>query len=304
MEDAILSGFIERVIDAGEVRIRVRTAGDGPAVLLLHGYPETSAMWHGVAPALAERFSVVLADLRGYGASDKPVGSDDHATYAKRAMALDQVRVMDVLGHDRFAVVGHDRGGRVAHRMALDHADRIRALAVLDIVPTLHMFEHVDRAMATEYFHWFLLARPAPLPERLIGADPDAWFDSRFRGRHGGGRPFDGAALDEYRRAFRDPATIHATCEDYRAAASIDLVHDRADRDEGRRVTAPLLVLWGRSSYVGRDHDPLAVWRAYADDVTGEPIDADHYVAEEAPDPTRDRLAAFLGAVEAGEEGR
>jgi haloacetate dehalogenase len=289
-----VNGFAERLLDAGEVRIRVRTAGSGPAVLLLHGYPETSAMWHGVAPALAERHSVVLADLRGYGGSDKPAGSEDHATYAKRAMARDGVGVMAALGHDRFAVVGHDRGGRVAHRMALDHPDRIAAVAVLDIVPTLHMFDNVDRAMATEYVHWFFLARPAPLPERLIGADPDAWFDSRFRGRHGGGLPFEEAALEEYRAAFRDPATIHATCEDYRAAATIDLAHDRADRDAGRRVTVPLFVLWGRSSYVGRNHDPLAIWRAYADDVTGEPIDADHYLAEEAPGPVTDRLRDFL----------
>ena len=290
----ILPGFDERIVDTGEVRIRVRTAGEGEPVLLLHGYPETLAMWHRVAPVLAERFAVVLADLRGYGASDKPRCSADQSTYAKRAMAIDQVRAMEQLGHERFAVVGHDRGGRVAHRMALDHPDRVTAVAVLDIVPTLHMFEHVDRAMATEYFHWFFLARPADLPERLIGADPDAWLDSRFRGRHGGGSRLDPGALDEYRRAFRDPATIHATCSDYRAAATIDLEHDRADRDAGRRVTAPLLALWGTHSYVGRSFDPVAAWRGYAHDVTGTAIEADHYLAEEAPEPTAAALLTFL----------
>jgi haloacetate dehalogenase len=290
----ILPGFDERTVDVGGIRIHARTAGSGAPVLLLHGYPETLAMWHRVAPALAERHAVVLADLRGYGGSDKPGPGIGDAAYAKRAMALDQVRLMAALGHGRFAVVGHDRGGRVAHRLALDHPLRVSAVAVLDIVPTLHMYEQVDRAMASEYFHWFFLSRADGLPERLIGADPDAWFESRFRGRHAGADPFDPVALDEYRRAFHDPATIAATCADYRAAATIDLEHDRADRDAGRRVTAPVLALWGRESYVGRDFDPPAVWRLYATDVSGIAVAADHYVAEEAPEPTIAALRAFL----------
>jgi haloacetate dehalogenase len=180
--------------------------------------------------------------------------------------------------------------------MTLDHPERVTAIAVLDIVPTLHMFEHVDRAMATAYFHWFFLARPEPLPERLIGADPDAWIDSRFAGRHAGGLAFDADALAEYRAAFRDPAVIHASCEDYRAAATIDLVHDRASRGEGRKITVPLLAAWGRHSYVGRSFDVEAVWRAFADDVTAAPVDADHYLAEEAPDAVGAALAGFLEA--------
>jgi haloacetate dehalogenase len=291
---AILPGFDERMVDAGGVRIHARTAGSGAPVLLLHGYPETLSMWHRVAPALAERYAVVLADLRGYGGSDKPDPRGDAAAYAKRAMALDQVRLMAALGHGRFAVVGHDRGGRVAHRMALDHPDRVSAVAVLDIVPTLHMYEHVDLAMATEYGHWFFLSRADGLAERLIGADPDAWFESRFHGRHAGADPFDPVALDEYRRAFRDPATIAATCADYRAAATIDLEHDRADRDAGRRVTAPVLVLWGRESYVGRHFDPAGVWTSYTTDVSGVAVAADHYIVEEAPEDTIAALRAFL----------
>ena len=290
----LLPGFDERLVDVGEAHIRARCAGSGPPLLLLHGYPETLVMWHRVAPALVDAFTVVLADLRGYGGSSKPASTGDDTTYATRTMADDQVRLMELLGHERFAVAGHDRGGRVAHRMALDHADRIVSVAVLDIVPTLHMFENVDRAMATSYFHWFFLARPGGLPESLIGADPDAWLASRFRGRHRGPSPFDPAALEEYRRAFRDPATIAATCADYRAAASIDLVHDRADRDAGRRVTAPLLALWGSASYVGRNFDPGRVWQGYADRVTATAVDADHYVAEEAPAATGDALLRFL----------
>jgi haloacetate dehalogenase len=290
----LLSGFDERMIEAGGIRMRVRTAGSGPPLLLLHGYPQSLLMWHRVAPALAEGHAVVLADLRGYGSSDKPVVSEDGRTYAKRTMAADQVAVMEALGHRRFAVVGHDRGARVGHRLALDHPDRIAAIAVLDIIPTLHMFEHVDRAMASEYFHWFFLARPDGLPERLLMSDPDAWIDSRFQGRHAGGQPIDPIALAEYRSAFRDPAMIKATCADYRAAGSIDLAHDRADRAAGRRVEAPLLVLWGRASYVGRNFDPVLVWRDYARDVFGAALDADHYLAEEAPGPTLTALTPFL----------
>lgn len=293
----LLDGFEPCPMRLDDVTIDVRVRGGGPPVLLLHGYPQSKVMWHRVAPRLAERFTVVLADLRGYGASGKPPGDPRHETYAKRTMAADMLAVMTRLGHDRFAVVGHDRGGRVAHRMALDAAERIDAVAVLDIVPTHHMFGHVDRTMASTYFHWFFLALEGDLPERLIGADPEAWIRSRFERRHAGGLPFDESALAEYVDRFRDPRTVHATCEDYRAAASIDLVHDDADLASGNRVRCPLLALWGARSYVGRNFDVTPVWRDYADDVTGHAVDADHYLAEEAPAPTVAALQEFLNGV-------
>lgn len=293
----LLGGFAPQTIDAGDVHIQARVGGQGPALLLLHGYPQSMVMWHRVAPRLSGDFTVVLADLRGYGASDKPPGGPDHAEYTKRVMADDMVTVMSRLGHERFAVVGHDRGGRVAHRMALDAPDRATAVAVLDIVPTRHMFTHVDRAMATSYFHWFFLALGSDLPETLINADPEAWIDSRFAGRHAGGSPIDPLALEEYRRAFRDPRTVHGSCEDYRAASGPDLALDHADHAAGRRMSQPTLALWGSKSYVGRTFDVLEVWRDYASDVTGHPIAADHYLAEEAPDATADAIQRFLQGV-------
>jgi haloacetate dehalogenase len=289
----LLPGFAHRPVEVGPVRIHVRTAGSGPPVLLLHGYPQSMVMWHRVAPALAVEFTVVLADLRGYGASDKPTGGSP-GTYAKRAMSADMLGVMTALGHHRFAVVGHDRGGRVAHRMALDAAERVSALAVLDIVPTLHMFTHVDRAMATSYFHWFFLTVGGGLPEALIDGDPRAWVRSRFRGRHAGGEGFDPAAMAEYERWFSDPRTVHATCEDYRAAATTDLELDREDHARGRRVTQPLLALAGASSYVGQTFPLAEVWSQYATDVTASTVAADHYLAEEAPGQTLAALQPFL----------
>lgn len=275
-------------VDCDGIEIAAEVRGTGPAVLLLHGYPETKAMWNDVADELARDHTVVAADLRGYGDSAKPRG--EH--YAKRDMAADQVTLMRQLGHDRFAVIGHDRGGRVGHRMALDHPDAVTALAVLDIVPTLHMFENVDRAMATAYFHWFFLARGDGMPEALISADRETWLRSRFTGRR-----HDGDALpdayDEYLRCF-DVDTVHASGADYRAAAGIDLEHDRADREAGRTVDIPVLALWGAHSYVGRNFDVLATWAPYAPGVTGAAIPADHYLAEEAPQPTAAALRAFL----------
>ena len=272
--------------DGTEIAAEVR--GSGPAVLLLHGYPETKAMWNDVAEELARDHTVVAADLRGYGDSAKPRG----AHYAKRDMARDQVTLMRMLGHDRFAVVGHDRGGRVGHRMALDHPDTVTALAVLDIVPTLHMFENVDRAMATAYFHWFFLARGDGMPEALISADRETWLRSRFTGRRHDGDALP-AAYGEYLRCF-DVDTVHASGADYRAAAGIDLEHDRADRESGRTLDIPVLALWGRHSYVGSNFDVLATWAPYAPRVTGAAIEADHYLAEEAPQPTASALRAFL----------
>ena len=285
--------FDRRYVDVDGVVIHARVAGSGPAILLLHGYPESSYMWRHVAPALTSDFTVVAADLRGYGESDAPADDADHLTYSRRAMAADQVGLMSALGHERFAVAGHDRGGRVAHRMALDHPERVERVAVLDIVPTLHMFENVDRAMAQSYFHWFFLNQPFDLPERLITADPEGWIASRFRGRTSSPWRVEADALEEYVRAFRNPARVAATCADYRAAASIDLVHDREDRLASRRITAPLLAVWGASSYVGRHFDVTRVWQDYAEDVSGVAAPSDHYVPEEAPDLTVRLLTRF-----------
>jgi haloacetate dehalogenase len=293
----LLDGFDDCPVDLDGVRINVRRAGAGRPLLLLHGYPQTMVMWHRIAPSLAGDFAVVLADLRGYGGSSKPEGGPGHRNYAKRVMASDLLTVMTRLGHDRFAVVGHDRGGRVAHRMALDAADRVVGLAVLDIVPTRHMFLHVNRAMATSYFHWFFLTVGEGLPEKLINGNPGAWIDSRFAGRHAGGLPIDDAAMAEYRRVFTDPRAVHATCEDYRAAAGPDLELDQQDYAAGLRVRQPLLALWGTRSYVGRTFDVAAVWRSYATAVSAGAVDADHYLAEEAPRPTDGALREFLAGL-------
>lgn len=276
-------------VDCNGVRISAEISGSGSPVLLLHGYPETKAMWSAVAPRLAQRHTVVAADLRGYGDSDKPAGE----RYSKREMAADQLVLMNVLGFERFAVAGHDRGGRVGHRLALDHPDAVSGLAVLDIVPTLHMFDNVDLAMATSYFHWFFLALSDGTPEALLRAAPNTWLASRFRGRALRPDAISDEAYAEYQRCF-DDATIAASCADYRAAASIDLEHDRADREAGRTLGMPLLALWGDSSYVGRNFDVPEVWRTYAPSVRGHSIRADHYLAEEAPEDTATALLDFF----------
>jgi haloacetate dehalogenase len=288
------ASFARHVIDTGEVRINTHVSGDGPPVLLLHGYPQTHLIWHHVAPVLAHTYTVVLTDLRGYGDSGKPPSTPDHGAYSKRTMAHDQLLVMRDLGFDRFAVAGHDRGARVGHRLALDHPHAVTRLAVLDIVPTLHAFQHADAAFGLGYHHWFFLAAGDGIPERLIGADPEFWVRTRMRARHGGGTPFDPAAQDEYVRCFSDPETIHASCEDYRAAAGIDLRHDGIDAAEGRRVACPVLALWGEHSFVGRTYDVLDVWRRYATDVHGQALPCDHYVPEEAPTLTALLLGSFL----------
>lgn len=291
-----ISGLDRRrvAVPDGGPAINVAVGGDGPPVVLLHGYPQTHVMWHLVAPRLAERFTVVAADLRGYGDSDKPAPAPDHSTYAKRAMAHDVVSVMNELGFDTFDVVGHDRGARVGHRLALDHPDRVRSLAVLDIVPTLHKFEHADAAFGLGYYHWFFLAAGNGVPEALIGAAPEEWIRRRMEARHRGGTAFSEEAMAEYVRCFSDPAAIFASCADYRAAASIDLDHDRADRKAGRRITCPVLALWGADSFVGRTYDVLDVWSDYAESVQGHALSGDHYLAEELPAETFDRLVAFL----------
>ncbi|QIN78153.1 alpha/beta fold hydrolase [Rubrobacter marinus] len=285
-----------RVAGAEGVEINVVLGGEGPPVLLLHGYPQTHAMWHGVAPLLADAgFSVAAADLRGYGDSSKPGGDEAHVAYSKRAMADDMVRAMASLGFERFAVAGHDRGGRVGHRMALDHAGSVSRLAVLDILPTRHLFSTVDRNLATAYYHWFFLSQPYDFPETLIGGSR-SYFLRSVLGRYGStSETFAPEALAEYERCF-DERTVHASCEDYRAAASIDLSHDDSDRENGRRVECPLLALWGRNGAMHGLYSVLEVWRAYAGDVRGRPVDAGHYLAEERPEETARELAAFLSA--------
>jgi haloacetate dehalogenase len=291
----VLEGFERLHVEARDAEINAVRGGSGPPVLLLHGYPQTYAMWHLVAPRLAEDFTVVAADLRGYGGSSKPFGSEDHATYSKRAMAADGVQIMESLGFTSFAVVGHDRGGRVGHRMALDHPDRVTKVAVLDIVPTRHVYATVGKELATAYYHWFFFIQPYDLPETLIGANPGYYLRRKLGGWGTSLDTFAPEALAEYERSFT-PATIHASCEDYRAAASIDLVHDNVDRDEGRKLTCPLLTLWGGQGVMERLYDVQEVWRGYAHDVRGKPLDAGHFLAEERPGETAQELLDFLKA--------
>jgi haloacetate dehalogenase len=290
----VFEGFERERIQTSETEIELVRWGEGPPVLLLHGYPQTHAMWHLLAPRLAEDFTVVAADLRGYGDSSKPFGEEDHSTYSKRAMAGDQAAVMESLGLDSFAVVGHDRGGRVAHRMALDYPDRVTKLAVLDIVPTRHIFETVGKELATAYYHWFFYIQPYDLPETLIGGNPSYYLRKKLGGWGTSLETFTQEALAEYERCF-DTATIHASCEDYRAAASIDLTHDGKDQDEGHKVECPLLALWGGRGVMERLYDVEAVWREYAIDVRGKPLDAGHFLAEERPTETIRELKEFLG---------
>jgi len=289
----VFEGFARERVETPGAEIALVRGGDGPPVLLLHGYPQTHAMWNRVAPTLADEFTVVATDLRGYGDSSKPFGDEDHATYSKRAMAGDQAAVMKSLDFDSFAVVGHDRGGRVGHRMALDYPERVTKLAVLDIVPTHHIFETVGKDLATAYYHWFFFVQPYDLPETLIGADPGYYLRKKLGGWGTPLETFAPEALAEYERCF-DDATIHASCEDYRAAASIDLVHDEADLDEGRKVECPLLALWAGRGVMEKTYDVEAVWREYANDVLGRPLDTGHFLAEERSEETAQELTTFL----------
>lgn len=272
--------------------INLRIAGSGPPLLLLHGYPQTHIMWHKLAPRLAERFTVVAADLRGYGDSGKPASDPQHRVYSKRATAADMVAVMQQLGFPRFRLAGHDRGGRVSHRLVLDHPQAVQQVAVLDIIPTLTLFETFNQAVATAYYHWFFLAQPVGHPERMIGADPDYYLESKLRAWSAGDDVYPPEAMAEYQRCFRDPATIHATCEDYRAGASIDLADDRADAD--KRIECPLLVLWGGKGIMHRHYDVLATWRDKALDVRGAAMPCGHFLPEEAPEETYQALSAFF----------
>jgi haloacetate dehalogenase len=296
-----IPGGTDRMVVADRGEIAVTTLGDGDPVLLLHGYPQTRAMWHGVAPLLAAGHTVVAADLPGYGESFRPAPSPDHSAHGKRALAGDLIQAMAALGHERFAVIGHDRGGRVAYRMALDHPGSVTALATLDVVPTGEVWQRADAQLALLYWHWGFLAQPAPLPERMIAGDPQAFFDHHVRalglGRAAGRYPAD--LMADYRRLLDDPTVVEAICEDYRAGATIDGVHDDADRDAGRRIECPTLALWsGRGALPKLYGEVLDVWRDWAGDVSGRAVDASHFMAEDEPAVVADHLLTLLARTE------
>jgi haloacetate dehalogenase len=285
-------------VDTGETRIFVRRSGAGPPILLLHGFPQTHLMWRGVAPLLARDFTVVCADLRGYGRSGCPLSTPDHAPYAKRAMARDMVSVMEQLGFPRFSVAGHDRGGRVAYRMALDHPGRVERLAVLDILPTETVWDRADARVALSYWPWSLLAQPDPLPERILAAAAEAVVDDALSGWGSPATVFSPQVRAAYVQALRDPDHIHAICEEYRAAATCDREHDRADRENGRRIVCPILALWAAGGTLDTWYvevgGPLAIWRAWGDRVQGQAVRAGHFFPEEAPGPTAEALRRFF----------
>jgi haloacetate dehalogenase len=292
---ALFPGFTPtRIATAEGVEIHAVVGGSGPPLLLLHGHPQTHSIWHKVAPVLAGHFRLIAADLRGYGDSSKPPGGGDHARYSKRDMAADMVALMHALGHERFAVLAHDRGARVAHRLALDHSASVRRLVLLDIAPTLDMYALATDDFARAYWHWFFLVQPAPLPERLIEADAAAYVRDVMGRRSAGLAPFDPRALAEYQRCMALPGAAHGVCEDYRAAAGIDLEHDRGDRAQGRSLATPLLALWGADGVIHRCFDPLALWRRIATDVRGEALPCGHYIPEEAPELLLDKVLPFL----------
>ena len=294
----LFPGFASEWLPTRQGRLFARTAGSGEPLLLLHGYPQTHVMWHRVAPRLAERFFVVVPDLPGYGQSDVPDTDADHTPYTKRAMAQAMIDAMQALGHDRFAVAGHDRGGRVAYRLALDHPERLSRVATLDIQPTYEYWAKMDRAFGLRIYHWLFLAQPAPLPENLIAADPDGYYGRTFTSwtKKDRPNPFDPRAVEHYLTAFRDPRRIHAACEDYRAGAYADYDHDKADLEAGRRITVPLLALWGGSGVAAKASGPLDGWRRWATDVRGHAVDSGHFLPEEAPEATARALMEFFSA--------
>ncbi|WP_299687863.1 alpha/beta hydrolase [uncultured Tateyamaria sp.] len=289
--DTFFDGFTAEHVAVPGGSVFCRYAGSGPPLLLLHGYPQTSAMWHRVAPVLAQRFSVVCADLRGYGQSHKPASDTSHAAYSKRATADDMVALMQALGHERFCIGAHDRGARVSHRLALDHPDRVVALAALDIAPTREMYRDADSGFAQTYWHWYWLTQAHPFPEFLIERESDAYWLKKCGSGSAGLRPFARQALEEYLIAFRDPAVIHGSCEDYRAAVTIDADHDDADAG---LLEVPLLTLWGRFGAIERHFDCLALWRERARDVRGWALEGGHYLAEERPDEVAEAFGSFF----------
>mgnify|MGYP000143135803 CR=1 FL=1 len=277
----------------GRIEIACQIGGSGPPLLLLHGFPQTKAIWHKVAPSLAKYFTVVASDLRGYGESSKPHGKNDHSTYSKRAMAADQQALMKSLGYDQFFLLGHDRGGRVSHRLAADFPDSVLRLMVLDISPTLGMYEQTSMEFAKGYWHWFFLIQPEPIPETLIGANPEFWLKNHM-GRHAGTGIFSPDRWNEYLAGASNPLSMHAMCEDYRAAATIDLVHDRSDREANKRIEMPLMVLWGEHGLVNKCFKPLEDWQKVAKNVSGKTVPCGHYIPEEMPELVIDEARSFF----------
>lgn len=291
----LFPGFVHHRIEvAPGLHSSAMVGGQGPGLLLLHGHPQTLAIWHKVAPTLAQHFTVVAADLRGYGDSSKPAGGPDHRAYAKRSMAQDLLALMQHLGFAHFQVLAHDRGARVAHRLGMDHPQAVRQMVLLDIAPTLAMYAQTTEAFARAYWHWFFLIQPQPLPERLIQADPAAYVTEVMGKRSAGLAPFDPRALAEYQRCLALPGAAHGLCEDCRASASIDLVHDRHDIDQGHRLQMPLKVLWGEQGVVQRCFDPLKEWQKVANQVSGQALPCGHYIAEEAPEALLAQALPFL----------
>jgi haloacetate dehalogenase len=278
------------------IRIKAIQGGTGPALLLLHGHPQTHAIWHKVAPTLAQDFTVVAADLRGYGDSGKPDGLPDHSNYSKRRMALDQIELMRTLGFESFAVLAHDRGARVAVRMALDHPHAVTRLVTLDIAPTLAMYEQTSFEFARAYWHWFFLVKPAPFPETLIRADADLYLKQTMGARSAGLKPFTPEAYAEYLRCLQDPQTAHGMCEDYRASITVDLEHDRETRAKGEKIQCDFLALWGADGVIGQCFDPLKEWKQLSDHVTGSALSSGHYIPEEVPELLLERVRPFLRA--------
>ena len=292
----MFEGFTHERIRTSGAEIALVRGGRGVPLLLVHGYPQTHVMWHKVAPRLAEHFTVVAPDLRGYGASSKPPSDDKHLTYSKRAMALDLVELMAQLGFEQFNIAGHDRGGRVTYRLALDHPERVKRATVLDILPTLEQFERMNRMSARAAYHWYFLAQPAPFPETLIGNDPDYYLDHTLGTWRGTPGAFTDEALAAYHEAFRNPEVIRATCEDYRAGISCDCAFDEADRSAGRKIKAPLLSLWGAKGRPKTAPGLDEIWRGWAEDVSGQALDCGHFIPEEAPEPLLGHLLKFFEA--------
>jgi haloacetate dehalogenase len=285
-------GFHQELVSVSDVGINVVHGGSGPPLLLIHGYPQNFLTWHKIASRLAQDFTVVATDLRGYGGSDKPFGTPDHATYSKRAMAQDQVDVMSYLGFDEFAVAGHDRGGRVALRLALDHPQRVTRLAVLDILPTAYLYENTSKLFATLYYHWFFLIQPYDIPERLISADPEFYLRSKLQAFISNERGIDEEVFAEYLRIFSNPEAVHAMCEDYRASATLDLKHDAEDATQ--KLSCPLLALWGEHGVIGGLFEPESVWREKADHLVAKSLPCGHFLPEELPDETYESLVGFF----------